>query len=84
MKYKVNTGLVAAKSSITLCSDAVAALLPVLGLKLAPAPELVASRSAVLNFDFNWMKRNFSIIKITILLMYYLHSSTSFCNALPS
>ena len=48
-----NTELLAAKSSITLCSDVVVALLPVLGLKLAPAPELVASRSAVLNRAFN-------------------------------
>jgi hypothetical protein len=49
----MNTELLAAKSSITLCSDVVVALLPVLGLKLAPAPELEASRSAVLNLAFN-------------------------------
>jgi hypothetical protein len=51
-----NTEFLAAKSSITLCSDVVVALLPVLGLKLAPAPELEARRSAVLNFAFSWMK----------------------------
>ena len=53
----IDTELLAAKSSITLCSNAVVALLPVLGLKLATAPELDASRSAVLNFAFNWMKQ---------------------------
>ena len=47
------TGLLAAKSSITLCSDRVVALLPVLGLKLAPAPELEVSRSTVLNLAFS-------------------------------
>jgi hypothetical protein len=52
------TGLLAANSSITLCSDVVVVLLPVLGLKLAPAPELEARRSTVLNFAFNWMKKS--------------------------
>ena len=51
------TELLAAKSLITLCSDVVVALLPVLGLKLEPAPELVARRSTVLNLAFNWMKK---------------------------
>jgi hypothetical protein len=51
------TGLLAAKSSITLCSEVVVALLPVLGLKLEPAPELEARRSTVLNFAFNWIKK---------------------------
>ena len=52
------TELLAAKSLIMLCSDMVVALLPVLGLKLEPAPELVARHSTVLNLAFNWMKKD--------------------------
>jgi hypothetical protein len=48
-----NTELLAAKSSITVCSKVVVALLPVLELKLVLAPELDASCSTVLNLTFN-------------------------------
>ena len=51
------TELLTAKLSITLCSDVVVALLPVLGLKLEPALGLVARCSTVLNFAFNWIKK---------------------------
>lgn len=70
------TGLLAAKSLITLCSEVVVALLPVLGSKLAPAPELEASRSTVLNFDFSWMKKGQN--NLLSLITINLHLSICF------